>query len=332
MKPSKRAFITGINGQDGSYLAEYLLAKGYVVHGLVHSRANKTDDELWRLAAIRDRITLHHGHIEDPKGLANLVSSIKPEEFYHLAASSFAATSNEDDGDLINTNVNGTHHAIAAVHRYAPQCRFFFAGSAEMFGKAAITPQDETTAFNPRSIYGVTKVMGHTLIQYFRERYGLFACTGFLYNHESPRRSHRFVTRKITLAAARIKLGLDEELRLGNLETLRDWGFAGDYVIAMHAMLSAKNPDDYVIATGKNHTVKEFLTRAFEELDLDYRKYVVTDQEFIRPSETVPLKGNASRARTKLGWEPSIEFDMLVRNMVRSDLEFLKRGPRRPET
>ena len=321
----KKALITGITGQDGSYLAEYLLARGYEVHGMV--RPNTDTEEapsLWRIQSIRDKLFLHAGNLEDYSPLETLIRTVQPDECYHLAAKTFVLNSLEDESAILKTNVQGTHHLLVNLKSLAPDCRFFFAGSSEMFGKALETPQNEETPFNPRSIYGVSKVIGHDLIRYYRDHLGLFACTGILYNHESPRRGTRFVTRKITSTAVKIKLGMESELRLGNIEAERDWGYAGDTVIAMHAMLNADQPDHYVIATGTTHTIQVFLEQAFGELDLDYKKYLVIDPEFYRPKEDVPLVGDASKIRSQLQWEPRVSFGDMVREMVQSDLEYFQ--------
>ncbi len=321
----KKALITGITGQDGSYLAEYLLARGYEVHGLVRSDADTEEDpSLWRIQSIRDKLFLHAGNLEDYNFLDTLVQTVQPDECYHLAAETFVFPSPKDETTILKTNTQSTHHLLTNLKNHAPACRFFFAGSSEMFGQASETPQNEETPFNPRSIYGVSKVIGHDLVRYYRDHLGLFACTGILYNHESPRRGHRFVTRKITSTAVKIKLGMESELRLGNIESERDWSHAGDTVIAMHAMLNAEQPDHYVIATGTTHTIVDFLERAFGELDLDYKEYLVIDPEFYRPKEEVPLVGDTSRIRSRLQWEPKVSFEELVREMVQSDLEYFQ--------
>jgi len=322
----KRALITGITGQDGSYLAEHLLAQGYEVHGLIRPGSGAKDDpSFWRIQPVRDQVKLHTGNLEETGNLENLIRSIQPRECYHLAAETFVFNSLENESAILKANTQSTHHLLLALKNHAPDCRFFFAGSSEMFGQASDAPQDENTPFNPRSIYGVSKVIGHDLIRYYREHQGLFACTGVLYNHESPRRGARFVTRKITSTAVKIKLGTESELRLGNIEAQRDWGYAGDYVAAMHAMLTADSPDDYIIATGRTHTIRDFLEQAFGELELDYEKSLVIDPEFYRPTEEVPLVGNPEKIHSRLGWEPKVSFEDMVREMVQSDLEYLQR-------
>jgi GDPmannose 4,6-dehydratase len=230
----------------------------------------------------------------------------------------------EDESAILKINTQSTHHLLLGLKNLAPDCRFFFAGSSEMFGQASESPQNENTPFNPRSIYGVSKVIGHDLIRYYRDHLGLFACTGIMYNHESPRRGTRFVTRKITSTAVKIKLGMETELRLGNIEAERDWGYAGDTVAAMHTMLNADQPDHYVIATGTTHTIQNFLERAFGELDLDYEKYLVIDPEFYRPKEDVSLVGDAGKIRSQLQWEPKVSFEDMVREMIQSDLEYFQ--------
>ena len=321
----KKALITGITGQDGSYLAEYLLARGYEVHGLVRPNADAEEaPPLWRIQSIRDKLFLHAGDLEDCSDLETIIQTVQPDECYHLAAATFVFHSREDESSILKTNTQSTHHLLLALKTVAPKCRVFFAGSSEMFGLASETPQNENTPFNPRSIYGVSKVIGHDLIRYYRDHQSLFACTGVLYNHESPRRGARFVTRKITSTAVKIKLGMETELRLGNIEAERDWGYAGDTVIAMHSMLNADEPDHFVIATGETHTIRTFLEQAFGELDLDYEQYLVIDPEFYRPKEDVPLVGDSSKIRSQLQWQPKVSFPDLVRKMVQSDLEYFQ--------
>ena len=321
----KKALITGITGQDGSYLAEYLLARGYEVHGLVRPNASTEEaPSFWRIQSIRDKLFLHAGDIEDCSNLEAILQTVQPDECYHLAAETFVFNSLEDESAILKANTQGIHHLLLGLKSLAPDCRLFFAGSSEMFGQAPEAPQNENTPFNPRSIYGVSKVMGHDLIRYYRDHLGLFACTGVLYNHESPRRGTRFVTRKITSTAVKIKLGMESEIRLGNIEAERDWGYAGDTVAAMHAMLNADQPDHYIIATGTPHTVQDFLELAFGELELDYEQYLVIDQEFYRPKEDIPLIGDASKIRSQLQWEPKVSFEAMVQKMVQSDLEYFQ--------
>lgn len=321
----KRALITGITGQDGSYLAEFLLERGYEVHGIIRRVAMEDPEHrLWRVAHLRDRLHLHAASLESLPSLYRVLQAVGPDECYHLGAQSFVAYSFEDEFSTLNANINGTHHMLAAVRDVAPQCRFYFAASSEMFGKVAEAPQTERTSFHPRSAYGISKVAGFDLTRNYREAYHLFACSGILYNHESPRRGYEFVTRKITSHAARIKLGLAKEVRLGNLDARRDWGHAREYVKAMWLMLQQDVPDDYVIATGEQHTVREFAEAAFSYLGLDYRRYVRVDQQFLRPAEVETLLGDASKARKQLNWSYGVAFDELVHEMVEADLRWLE--------
>lgn len=321
MTKKKKALITGITGQDGSYLAEYLLSLGYEVHGLVRRVALEDPQRRFtRITHLLDRITLHPASLESYPSIFHIVSQHDFDECYHLAAQSFVAESFRDGFSTMNTNINGTHYMLAALRELRPHCRFYFAGSSEMFGKVADSPQSEITRFHPRSPYGISKVAGFDLTRNYREAYGMFASSGILFNHESPRRGHEFVTRKITSGVARIKLGLTDELRLGNLDAQRDWGHAKDYVRAMALMLQQDKPDDYVVATGKTHTVREFCERAFGEVDLDYRKFVKIDESFLRPAEVDLLIGDATKARQKLGWAPEYTFPQLVSEMVNEDL------------
>jgi GDPmannose 4,6-dehydratase len=325
---SKKALITGITGQDGSYLAELLLSKGYEVHGVVRRVAIEDPiHRLWRLRHILDRLKLHSGSLESYASIFNIVEEVSPDECYHLGAQSFVSYSFEDEFTTIHSNINGTHYLLSAIKRKAPECHFYFAGSSEMFGQAKVTPQDENTPFRPRSPYGISKLAGFELTRNYREAYGLYASSGILFNHESPRRGHEFVTRKITSSAALIKLGKLKEIRLGNLEAKRDWGHARDYVKAMWLMLQQEKPDDYVIATGISHSVRQFLEQAFMLMGLDYKNFLQSDMDFFRPSEINVLCGNASKAKTLLGWQPTIDFDQLVEEMVRSDLDFYSHQP-----
>ena len=323
----KRALITGITGQDGSYLAEFLLEKGYEVHGMVRRVAlEDPEHRLGRIRSFLDKLILHSASLESYASIFNIVEKVKPDECYHLASQSFVSYSFEDEFSTINTNINGTHFILSAIKQKAPQCKFYFAASSEMFGHAKETPQNENTPFHPRSPYGISKVAGFDLTRNYREAYGLFACNGILFNHESPRRGFEFVSRKITNAAAKIKLGLAKELRLGNLEAKRDWGYAGDYIQAMWFMLQQHKPDDYVIATGETHSVKEFVELAFSYVGLNWQDYVVTDEKLYRPAEVYELRGDFSKAKKKLGWEPKMHFKDLVKMMVDADLKRLQ-GP-----
>lgn len=329
----KRALITGITGQDGSYLAEHLLGLGYEVHGLVRRVALEDPERRFkRITHLLDRIQLHAASLESYPSLFSVVSHLELDECYHLAAQSFVAESFSDGFSTMNTNINGTHYMLAALRELRPGCRFYFAGSSEMFGKVRETPQSEETPFHPRSPYGISKVAGFDLTRNYREAYGMFCSSGILFNHESPRRGFEFVTRKITSTLAKIKAGLASELRLGNLDARRDWGHAADYVRAMHLMLQQSAPDDYVVATGESHSVREFCELAFEEVGLDYRDYVRVDERLQRPAEVDLLVGDASRARRVLGWSPRVAFGDLVREMVRADLEAVsgQAGPAAP--
>jgi GDPmannose 4,6-dehydratase len=319
----KKALITGITGQDGSYLSELLLEKGYEVHGIVRRVAfEHPEARMWRLRHIIDRIHIHSASMESYASIFDIISRVKPDECYHLAAQSFVSYSFEDEFSTINTNLNGTHYVLSAIKRQAPNCKFYFAASSEMFGRVKETPQNEDTPFHPRSPYGISKMAGFELTRNYREAYGLFTISGILFNHESPRRGMEFVTRKISSAGAKIKLGIEKEIRLGNMDAMRDWGHARDYVKAMWLMLQQDKPEDYVIATGKSYSVREFLETAFNYVDLDYRDYVSIDDKLYRPSDVNVLQGDASKARNKLGWSPSITFEDLVREMIESDLEW----------
>jgi GDPmannose 4,6-dehydratase len=321
---TKRALITGITGQDGSYLAEHLLDLGYEVHGLIRRVAlEQPEHRLSRLDGVLDRIQLHPANLDSYASLFHVFSRQEFDECYHLAAQSFVAESFADGFSTMATNINGTHYMLAALRELQPKCRFYFAGSSEMFGKAQETPQRESTRFHPRSPYGISKVAGFHLTMNYREAYGMFCCNGILFNHESPRRGFEFVTRKITHGVARIKLGRASEVRLGNLEAKRDWGHARDYVRAMHLMLQQPSPDDYVVATGETHSVREFCQLAFAEVGLDYRDYVKQDAAVYRPAEVDLLTGDASKARAVLGWRPSVGFRALIEEMIHSDLELV---------
>ncbi len=323
---TKKALITGITGQDGSYLAEHLLGLGYEVHGIVRRVALEDSNRRFdRIAHLLDRIQLHPASLESYPSIFHIVSRHDFDECYHLAAQSFVAESFADGFSTMNTNINGTHYMLAALRELRPQCRFYFAGSSEMFGKVRETPQRESTPFHPRSPYGISKVAGFDLTRNYREAYDMFCASGILFNHEGPRRGFEFVTRKITSTVARIKTGLATELRLGNLDAQRDWGHAADYVRAMHLMLQQDAPDDFVVATGETHTVREFCERAFAEVGLDYQRYVKLDDRFYRPAEVDLLIGDAAKARETLGWEPKYSFAQLVSEMVNADLASVAR-------
>jgi GDPmannose 4,6-dehydratase len=317
----KKALITGITGQDGSYLSEYLLALGYEVHGLVRRVALEDPERRFtRIAHLVDQIHLHAASLESYPSIFHVLSKHNFDECYHLAAQSFVAESFADGFSTMNTNINGTHYMLAALRELQPGCRFYFAGSSEMFGKVREVPQKEDTPFHPRSPYGISKVAGFELTRNYREAYGMYCANGILFNHESPRRGFEFVTRKITSTVARIKLGLASELRLGNLEAQRDWGHATDYVRAMHLMLQQPEADDYVVATGKTHSVRDFCASAFHLAGLDWEKHVVVDDKFYRPAEVDLLVGDASKAREALEWKPNYDFEELVQDMVSADL------------
>jgi GDPmannose 4,6-dehydratase len=324
---SKKALVTGITGQDGSYLSEHLLSLGYEVHGIVRRVGlENPEHRLERIKHLLDKIIIHPASLESYPSIFHLFAKHEFDECYHLAAQSFVAESFADGFSTMNVNINGTHYVLAALRELQPKCRFYFAGSSEMFGKVREVPQREATPFHPRSPYGISKVAGFDLTRNYREAYGMYCASGILFNHESPRRGFEFVTRKITSNVARIKLGLVPELRLGNLEAKRDWGHAADYVRAMHLMLQQPEPEDYVVATGETHSVREFCERAFAAAGLDYREYVKVDEQFYRPAEVELLVGDATKARESLGWRPQYSFDDLVREMVSADLEALSRG------
>jgi GDPmannose 4,6-dehydratase len=329
----KRALITGISGQDGSYLAEYLLEKGYEVHGIVRRVALEAPRErLSRIYSIRARLHLHTGALENYASLFNIIARVRPEEIYHLGAQSFVSASFEDGFSTCQTNIDGTHYMLSAARELVPDCRFYFAGSSEMFGNTTESPQSETSPLLPRSAYGISKVAGFHFARNYREAYGMHVCTGILYNHESPRRGMEFVTRKITHQAARIRCGLDREIRLGNLDAYRDWGHAREYVKAMWRMLQHDTPDDFVIATGVKHSVREFLYAACAVAGIDPEGSVVIDRELLRPAEVDILQGDASKAKRVLGWSYDLAFEDLVREMVESDIDLVSQmtGVSRP--
>jgi GDPmannose 4,6-dehydratase len=324
----KKALITGITGQDGSYLAELLLEKGYEVHGLIRRASTFNTDRIDHL--FRDphdpntRLFLHFGDLSVSGQLMDMLHSIKPDEIYNLAAQSHVRVSfdmPEYTGDITGL---GTLRILEAIRKTGIKTRFYQASSSEMFG-AALPPQSETTPFHPRSPYAAAKVYSYYISKNYREAYNIFACNGILFNHESPRRGETFVTRKVTRAATRIKMGLQDKLFLGNLEAKRDWGFAGDFVEAMWLMLQQDNPDDYAIATGETHSVQEFVQKTFEKLDLDYEKYVAIDPRYFRPSEVDVLLGDSTKARNILGWKPKVTFDQLIDMMVEADMEAAKK-------
>lgn len=316
--------MTGITGQDGSYLAEFLLEKGYQVVGMVRRTSTTNFD---RIKHIQDKLILTQGDLLDQVSLVDTMREYQPDEIYNLAAQSFVPTSWKQPVLTGEFTALGVTRMLEAMRMVAPEARFYQASSSEMFGKVRRVPQNEDTPFYPRSPYGVAKVYGHWITVNYRESYDLFACSGILFNHESPRRGLEFVTRKVTRGAARIKLGLAQELAMGNLEAQRDWGFAGDYVRAMWLMLQQEQPGDYVVATGKTHSVRQLLEVAFRLVDLDYQEHVRVDHQFIRPADVDRLVGDASKAREKLGWKPEVGFEKLVEMMVNADLALLKGSP-----
>jgi len=319
---AKKALITGITGQDGSYLAEFLLEKGYEVYGIVRRVALEDPERhFWRIKHILDKVILYSASLESYASIFKVIEEVKPDECYHLAAQSFVSYSFEDEFSTINTNINGTHFVLSALKQKAPHCKFYFAASSEMFGLVKQSPQNEDTPFHPRSPYGISKVAGFYLTLNYREAYNMFAVNGICFNHESPRRGFEFVSRKITMGVAKIKLGLAKELRLGNLEAKRDWGYAGDFVEAMWMMLQQSEPKDYVIATSETHSVKEFAELAFSYVGLNWRNHVIVDERFFRPSEVFELRGDYSRAKKELGWQPKVDFKELVKIMVAEDLK-----------
>ncbi len=322
---SRRALITGITGQDGSYLADFLLEEGYEVHGLVR---RSSTERFERIEHLRDRITLHQGDLLDQRSLVDALRAARPDEIYNLAAMSFVAASWAQPTLTAEFSGVGVTRLLEAMREMSPEARFYQASSSEMFGKVREVPQNEKTPFYPRSPYGVAKCYGHFITVNYRESYGLHATSGLLFNHESPRRGREFVTRKITLTAAAIKLGLEDELRIGNLDAERDWGFAGDYVKAMWLMLQQDEPDDYVIATGRAHSVRDCLEIAFDHAGIEIGQRVVIDPSLKRPVEVEHLVGDASKARAVLGWQPEVDFEQLIRMMVDADLAVLSRHRR----
>jgi GDPmannose 4,6-dehydratase len=316
------ALITGITGQDGAYLAECLLQRGYEVHGMVRRAST---EQFERIAHLRGSVTLHQADLLDQLSIVNLMREVRPGEVYNLAAQSFVPTSWVQPLLTGEFTALGVTRVLEAIRLVDPRIRFYQASSSEMFGAVREEPQNEETPFWPRSPYGVAKVYGHWITVNYRESYGIYACSGILFNHESPRRGKEFVTRKISDGVARISLGLKKKLRLGNLEAMRDWGFAGDYVQAMQLMLQQEQPDDYVVATGQKHSVRQFVELAFSHVGLDWRDHVEIDPNLLRPAEVNTLRGDAAKARRVLGWEPKVTFSELVRMMVDADLERVRR-------
>ena len=321
----KKALITGITGQDGSYLAEFLLKKNYKVFGLVRRVALEDETHrLWRIKHLLNKIVLNSASLESYASIVKIIQKIKPDEIYHLGAQSYVAYSFEDEFSTLNTNINGTHFILSAIKDFSPNTKFYFAGSSEMFGKVQKSRQNETTRFYPRSAYGISKVAGFELTRNYREAYKIFGCTGILFNHESPRRGFEFVTRKISSSVAKIKLGKQKYLKLGNINAKRDWGHAKDYVKAMWLMLQQRKPSDFVIGTGEMHSVREFAKLAFSLVGLDYKKYVKFNKSLLRPAEVDTLKADFRKANRTLNWKPTINFNQLVKEMVKEDLKFFK--------
>jgi GDPmannose 4,6-dehydratase len=316
----RKALITGITGQDGSYLAELLLHQGYEVHGIVRRVAlQDPHHRLSRINHLSDKIQLHAASLESFPSLYQVLQKVQPDECYHLAAQSFVSYSFDDEFSTLQSNINGTHYMLAAIKSVVPECRFYFAGSSEMFGKVEEIPQTENTRFHARSAYGISKVAGFDLTRNYREAYGIHASSGILFNHESPRRGFEFVTRKISWGVAQIAAGKAKDIKLGNLDAKRDWGHARDYVRAMWLMVQQDTPDDYVVATGETHSVREFCELAFAYAGMKYEDHVVTDPNFFRPAEVDLLIGNADKAKANLGWQHQIGFEALVNEMVESD-------------
>jgi GDPmannose 4,6-dehydratase len=321
----KIALITGITGQDGSYLAELLLSKKYEVHGIVRRVALENNyQRLWRLKDILKKIKIHSASLESYASLSIIIQKIKPDEIYHLGAQSYIDYAFKDEFSTMNTNVNGTHYLLSIIKNFSPKSKFYFAGSSEMFGKVTEIPQKETTRFYPRSTYGVSKCAGYELTRNYREAYNLFCCSGILFNHESPRRGVEFVTRKITHAVANIKLGKQKYLTLGNIYSKRDWGHAKDYVRAMWLILQKPKPEDYVIGTGKQYSVLEFVKIAFQSVNLNYKNFLKIDIKLERPAEVDSLLADNSKAKKKLKWKPEIKFEEMVKEMVLADIKNIK--------
>ena len=321
----KKALITGITGQDGSYLSELLLKKNYKVYGIVRRVALEDETHrLWRIKHLLNKIEIKSASLESYASIVKIIQKIRPDEIYHLGAQSFVAYSFEDEFSTLNTNINGTHYILSAIKDFSPKTKFYFAGSSEMFGKVQKSKQDENTRFYPRSAYGISKVAGFELTRNYREAYNIFACTGILFNHESPRRGFEFVTRKISSSVAKIKHGKQNYLYLGNINAKRDWGHARDYVKAMWLMLQQKKPLDFVIGTGKMHSVKDFAKLAFSTAGLNYKKYIKFNKKLLRPSEVETLRANYNRAYKQLKWKPTVKFKQLVKEMVLEDIKFFK--------
>jgi len=314
----KKILITGISGQDGSYLAEFLLEKGYEVHGVVQYK--ESNDELWRIQHILDKIILHSGKIDECESIEKIILEVNPEEIYHLASQHEVKNTCENYKSIFSTNVDSLYYILSCIKDNKLKTRLFFASSSRVFVGGEETPQNELTPMCPISLYGMTKTVGVNLVRMFREQEGLFACSGFLFNHESPRRDVEFLTRKISKAVAEIKKGSLQELRLGDLDARRDWGFAGDYIEAMWVMLQQEKPEDYIIGTGETHSVRDFLDCAFGFVGLNWEEYIKIDPDFVRPKE-LELRADINKAKKQLGWDPKIKFHELVRMMIESDLK-----------
>jgi GDPmannose 4,6-dehydratase len=318
----KKVIITGITGQDGSYLAELLLSKGYEVHGLVRRESFEDIEKLNNIKHIKNKIYLHEGSVNDHLTIFKIFSKVLPDECYHLSASSFVNYSFNDEFQTMNNNFNSTHYLLSTIKEVKKDCKFYFAGSSEMFGEPSESPQSEITPFNPKSMYGISKVSSHYLLKNYREKENIFACTGIMYNHESQRRGNQFVTKKIISSAVKIKMKLQKELYLGNLDVKRDWGYAPDYVTAMWLILQQEKSDDFIIATGKLHSVRDFLEIVFTYLELDYKDYVKVDPKFFRASEKKPLCGNPEKIKKIIGWENTKSLEKVIKEML--DFELAK--------
>jgi GDPmannose 4,6-dehydratase len=320
----EKVLITGIAGQDGSYLAELLVSKGYQVHGIVRRETLEDPNRMVNVRCVLNNIQLHVGAIDNHLNIYKIVAKVTPDECYHLASSSFVSFNFEDESSLLANNFTATHALLSGIKELVPECRVYFAGSSEMFGDARVSPQNEFSPFNPRSVYGISKLAAFHLARNYREHHKLFIEAGILYNHESPRRGFQFVTRKITSTVAKIHLGLTDKLELGNIDAMRDWGYSPDYVLAMHSMLQLDQPEDFVIATGQLHTVRDFLSRACQIVGIDYEKILKINQSHFRPGEIVPLCGDPSKASLLLDWKPTKSLDEMIKEMVLNDIAILK--------
>lgn len=312
----KVALITGITGQDGSYLAELLLTKNYEVHGIVRRESIENSEKLKNISDIEDKITLHVGSLNDHLSIYKIFSKVLPDECYHLAGTTFVDYSFDEEFQTINNNFSSTHYILSSIKELKPDCKLFFAGTSEMFGEPNESPQNENTPFNPKSIYGISKVSSHYLIKNYRDKEKIFACTGIMYNHESPRRGRQFVTKKIISSAVKIKQGVINELVLGNLDALRDWGYVPDYVLMMWKILQYDKADDYIMATGELHSVREFLDIAFSYLELNYKNYVRVDDKFFRASEKMPLCGDTKKIERQMGFKHTKKLDKIIKEMI----------------